>query len=991
MKKPIRIKKQIRLYATTTALISAVFGLSFGVAFCIAKYDLPSRFVQAAQILDISDAISADVKQLKLVTAKFAPVELQHRNELPAYEKISYYQPKWHELVDPFVLFESQNSRYYSPVSEAPEVHRPKVAGIIIKLPRLPRLPQPAHVVSLSAPYNYVAPDLKQIAGLIAADYQELKNQKYEVIDKPRPSMKKLSFTLPPKPVVAVDPPPYSFDKPQWFVAPIALDASIVKSLQATKAGVVSGVKISLTWDDINLAVEKILPSKINAPSDKKNSDTSIKPSVNLPLKSTVTEDLIKIIGGNAELKKLLRGPQGERGLQGLAGLPGLQGPIGPQGPAGSGASTTAIIVSHAFDNAVFNNIDYDWPGSQGAASTVLTNDGSGNLSWSAAGSGSQTPWNSNIDADNFSLLDFGTNLTARAGLTVASGGTSDLALNSGSGILTSNGTTFTLGGSATINGGTASSGTLTLVSTTHGTKGDIQFFSSSNKITSAGALTVAGALSASNFSGTSSGTNTGDQNLFSSIPVSGQTTVTANSATTALTLIAGSNVTLTTDNTAKSITIAAAGGGGSQSPWTSDIDADNFSLLDFGPSLTSRAATTIGSANNGSGASGLVTLNTGTGTTSTGGVTIVSGNASAGTAGNISINVGTSSSSNGSIFIGTAARTQTITIGNSTGGVITIGASSGSGLVLNDAQWSVSDAGAAAFASISEGGTALDSKYAPLNANFVSVTANGTLTGETGIDALSTAISTTSTLNVDSSSTLNAVTIDANANLVLSSGTGSFQQTYSNSSAGNAQTLSLTSTTSGAGATIGGLSITPVNNTNPSSGTNTLNVINFAAGTNGNDADNTTNGINFASATGYKNFLNSPSLVISSAGAITGATGVSSTTGTFSSAIAANGGITFDASTDTLGAHTLSGTVDASTQIITNIGNTGTDFIASTGALTLAGDLTLTNNTLVCTACVDVTDIGANAVDDSELVDTLTYTGALTLTPGTTTDFTVN
>jgi len=106
---------------------------------------------------------------------------------------------------------------------------------------------------------------------------------------------------------------------------------------------------------------------------------------------------------------------------------------------------------------------------------------------------------------------------------------------------------------------------------------------------------------------------------------------------------------------------------GGALTPWISDIDADNFSLLDFGPNLTSRAATTIGSANNGAGASGLVTLNTGTGTTATGGITLVTGNASAGTAGNVSIDVGTSTASNGSILIGTAARAQTITIGNET------------------------------------------------------------------------------------------------------------------------------------------------------------------------------------------------------------------------------------------------------------------------------------------------------------------------------------
>lgn len=66
-----------------------------------------------------------------------------------------------------------------------------------------------------------------------------------------------------------------------------------------------------------------------------------------------------------------------------------------------------------------------------------------------------------------------------------------------------------------------------------------------------------------SDITGTNSGTNTGDQNLFSSIPVSGQTTVTANSTTTALTFVAGSNMTITTNNTTKEITFAATGSGG--------------------------------------------------------------------------------------------------------------------------------------------------------------------------------------------------------------------------------------------------------------------------------------------------------------------------------------------------------------------------------------------------------------------------------------------
>ncbi|MBP7822324.1 MAG: hypothetical protein KA034_00725 [Candidatus Moranbacteria bacterium] len=61
----------------------------------------------------------------------------------------------------------------------------------------------------------------------------------------------------------------------------------------------------------------------------------------------------------------------------------------------------------------------------------------------------------------------------------------------------------------------------------------------------------------------------------------------------------------------------------------------------------------------------------------------------------------------------------------------------------------------------------------------------------------------------------------------------------------------------------------------------------------------------------------------------------------TVANALAANGGITFDASSDTVGSFTSAGTILMNTNILQDIGNTGTDFIASTGALTLAGVLT--------------------------------------------------
>jgi hypothetical protein len=62
---------------------------------------------------------------------------------------------------------------------------------------------------------------------------------------------------------------------------------------------------------------------------------------------------------------------------------------------------------------------------------------------------------------------------------------------------------------------------------------------------------------------GTCSGTNTGNQNLFSTIAVSGQSNVVADSTSDTLTLAAGSNITLTTNATTDTITIAASGGSG--------------------------------------------------------------------------------------------------------------------------------------------------------------------------------------------------------------------------------------------------------------------------------------------------------------------------------------------------------------------------------------------------------------------------------------------
>ncbi len=103
-------------------------------------------------------------------------------------------------------------------------------------------------------------------------------------------------------------------------------------------------------------------------------------------------------------------------------------------------------------------------------------------------------------------------------------------------------------------------------------------------------------------------GTNSGDQNVFSTIAVSGQSDVVADSTTDTLTLAAGSNVTITTNATTDTITISASGtGGGVADPGANGVMVRT--ALD-----TSTARTITGTANevtvtNGDGVSGNPTL----------------------------------------------------------------------------------------------------------------------------------------------------------------------------------------------------------------------------------------------------------------------------------------------------------------------------------------------------------------------------------------------
>ena len=104
-------------------------------------------------------------------------------------------------------------------------------------------------------------------------------------------------------------------------------------------------------------------------------------------------------------------------------------------------------------------------------------------------------------------------------------------------------------------------------------------------------------------FSGTSSGTNTGDQSLFSTIAVSGQSDVVADSTSDTLTLAAGANITITTNAATDTITIAASGGGGGLADIVDDLTPQLGGNLDVnGHSIVSASNGNIAITPNGTG-----------------------------------------------------------------------------------------------------------------------------------------------------------------------------------------------------------------------------------------------------------------------------------------------------------------------------------------------------------------------------------------------------
>ena len=93
--------------------------------------------------------------------------------------------------------------------------------------------------------------------------------------------------------------------------------------------------------------------------------------------------------------------------------------------------------------------------------------------------------------------------------------------------------------------------------------------------------MTITTSASGDTITFASSGSG-GSQNLFSTIAVSGQSNVVADSTTDTLTLVAGSGMTLTTDASGDSITFASSGGGSGNSTFAKDTFTGDGSTTAF-------------------------------------------------------------------------------------------------------------------------------------------------------------------------------------------------------------------------------------------------------------------------------------------------------------------------------------------------------------------------------------------------------------------------
>lgn len=239
-----------------------------------------------------------------------------------------------------------------------------------------------------------------------------------------------------------------------------------------------------------------------------------------------------------------------------------------------------------------------------------------------------------------------------------------------------------------------------------------------------------------------------------------------------------------------------------------------------------------------------------------------------------------------------------------------------------------------------------------------------------------------TGSINLSGGGTFGGVaTLNGGASLA-----GTFSQTYSSAVTGNATAITANNTNSGGTpATVNGVDITLTGHTNTSS--NTINGINLenvttVAGNSFNAISIGTgynNGINFTSATGVTNFINTPTAVLTSGGALTGLTGVGLTSGNLTLTSGSISGVTTISTSGAInGLGISSGALTGVTGITTSGAYTqsGSSVNAFTGATSVTNNLTVntgTTNQLIVSSGSNVPSVNMVSVTDAGSTGTIT------------------
>ena len=262
---------------------------------------------------------------------------------------------------------------------------------------------------------------------------------------------------------------------------------------------------------------------------------------------------------GSVAANAVLVGPNGTTGNPTFRILASADIPNNAANTSGSAGSTTASVTFNtsggavagtSFNGSTARTIDYSTVGAYAASNPSGYTSNQGTVTSVAA----------------ITLGTTGTDLTS----TIANGTTTPVitlnvptasALNRGV-LSAADWTTFNGKGVGTVTSvsGTGTVSGLTLTGS-FSTSGSLTLGGTLSAVTSAVAgtgISVSSSTGAVTFTNTDLGSS---QNIYKTIAVSGQTSVTAASNTATLTLVAGTGITLTTDNTAKSVTITGSVG----------------------------------------------------------------------------------------------------------------------------------------------------------------------------------------------------------------------------------------------------------------------------------------------------------------------------------------------------------------------------------------------------------------------------------------------